>query len=213
MSDDFEETYFDEPAPAPRRPADSKRRRPGIGANNRLPWFVTIGVVAVVAIGLVVYFVAIRSTGNGTATGPTNNAATGQYKVGYPTDWAVINPNSVAPGQNAFAAFRQKAGKGVVVMRLEKGVKTINRAYVNKLRAQLRHASSDFRFQSSHPVRLHNGEALDFTYERTSLHQVRNVVVLPVGNVSVVMATIAPIGDAAIANQISNIVNSFELSS
>jgi hypothetical protein len=210
MSDDYEETYFDEPAPAPRQPAAKGRR----GGTPKLspPWLVA-GLVVIVAIVLVVYFAAIRSTGNKTAKGPTNNAATGQYRVSYPKDWKIVDPNSVAPGENAFAAFRQNAGKGVVVMRLEPGVKTINRAYVNRLRAQLRHQSSDFRFMSSHPLRLHNGEALDFTYERTSLHQVRNVVILPVGNVSIAMATIGPVGDTTTANEISGIVNSFELSS
>jgi hypothetical protein len=210
MSDDYEETYFDEPAPAPRQSAAKGRR--GGAVKLSPPWIVGT-VIVIAAIVLVVYFAAIRSTGGKTATGPTNNAATGQYRVSYPKDWKIVDPNAVAPGENAFAAFRQNAGKGVVVMRLESGVKTIDRAYVNKLRVQLRHASSDFKFQSSHPIRLHNGEALDFTYERTSLHQVRNVVILPVGNVSIAMATIGPVGDTTIANEISGIVNSFELSS
>lgn len=208
MSNDYEESYFDEPAPAPRQPA--ARRPRGGGAKLSPPWIVA-GLVVVVAIALVVYFAAFRSTGNKTATGPTNSSTAGTYTVSYPKDWTPVNPDTVAPGQKAFAAFRQNAGKGVVVMRLQPGVKTIDRAYVNKLRVQLRHQSSDFRFQSSHPLQLHNGEALDFTYERTTLNQVRNVVILPVGSVSIVMATIGPIGDATIANEVSSIVNSFKL--
>lgn len=210
MTDDYEESYFDEPAPAPKRPAEKRSR--GGGAKLSPPW-IAAAVVVIVATAVGVYFGAFRGSSNNTATGQTNNANTGQYKVGYPKDWSVISPNSVAPGENAFAAFQQKAGKGVVVMRLEPSPKTINRAYVNKLRYQLKHQSSDFRFLSSHPLQLHNGEALDFTYERTSLHQVRNVVILPVGKVSIVMATIAPIGDTATANEISGIVNSFQLTS
>ncbi|MGH3009945.1 MAG: hypothetical protein ACRDLM_11150 [Gaiellaceae bacterium] len=212
MSNDYEETYFDEPAPPPRQPGGSKRPRGSRGVRLSPAWIVA-AVVVIVAIGVVVYFAAFRGSSNKTVTGPTNNAKTGQYKVGYPKDWTIVDPNTVAPGENAFAAFRQKARKGIVVMRLEPSPKTINRVYVNKLRYQLGHQSSDFRFLSSHPLQLHNGEALDFTYERTTLHQVRNVVILPVGRVSIVMATIAPIGDTATANEISGIVNSFQLTS
>jgi len=213
MSNEFEETYFDEPAPPPRKPEGPKRSWNAGAMKARLPWLAAAAVL-VVAIVLVVYFVAIRNTSStNTSTGTTTNQALGHYKVTYPKSWAPVSPDSVAPGQNAFAAFREKAGNAVVVMRLEGGVKTINTAYLNSLKSQLQRTVSDYKFVSSHVIPLQPGQALDFTYERTTLHQVRNVVVLPVGKVSVVMATIAPVGDAAVTRQINQIVSSFTLSS
>jgi hypothetical protein len=210
MSNDYEETYFDEPAPPPRRPDSPKR---GGGLNVTLPWLIG-GIVVIAAIVALVYFFAIRNTSsNKTSTGPTHSQTLGTYKVSYPKGWAPVNPDSVAKGLHAFAAFRQSAGQGVVVMRLEGKVKTINRSYVNGLRDQLRKTLPDFRFQSSHVITLKNGPALDFTYQRTTVNQVRNVVVLPVGNVSVVMATIAPTGDTKTINEVNEIVSSFQLSS
>lgn len=212
MSNDYEETYFDEPAPAPHQPA-RKRQRTGGGMNGRLPWLLG-AIVVVVAIVLVVYFAAIRNTSSSkTSTGPTNNTALGQYKITYPKGWAPVDPDSVAPGLHAFAAFRQSGGKGVVVIRLEGKSPTINRRYVNGLRASLKKTVSDFKFQSSHVVQLKNGPALDFTYDRTTANQVRNVVVLPLAKVSVVMATIAPAGDTTTINEVNEIVSSFQLSS
>lgn len=213
MSNDYEETYFDEPAPAPRQPTP-KHGRSGGGINLSPAVLIALVVVLIVGIGLGVYFGAIRKTSsNKTSTGPTHNQTLGQYKVAYPKGWAPVNPNSVAPGLHAFAAFRQTSGKGVVVIRLEGKSPVINPRYVNSLKSQLRKTVTDFRFQSSHVVQLKNGPALDFTYDRTSLNQVRNVVVLPLSKVSVVMATIAPEGDTATINDVNEIVTSFQLSS
>lgn len=217
MSNEFEETYFDEPAPPPRQPAGSKRQ-PGGWGKNRSSWLIA-GGVAVVAIVVAVYFGAIRSTGSSPTqtttgnTGSTNNQSIGHYKVTYPKSWTSVSPDSVAPGQKAFAAFREKVGNAVVVMRLERGVKTIGAAYLNSLKSQLQRTVPDYKFVSSHVIPLPPGQALDFTYQRTTLHQVRNIVVLPVGKVSVVMATIAPVGDSAVTRQINQIVGSFTLSS
>jgi hypothetical protein len=218
MSDDYEESYFDEPAPAPRREDPPRQRRSSGGLQLTPPWIVA-GLAVLAAIVLVVYFAAIRNTGSPqtssqTSTGPINSTSGsgGQYKVAYPKDWAAVDPNSVAPGQHAFAAFRQKTGKGVVVMRLESAAK-IDPAYVNGLKTQLQKSVTDFRFVSSHELTIQGKPALDFTYERTTLHEVRNVVVIPVGNLSVVMATIAPIGSTRISQEVNDIVSSFTLTS
>lgn len=216
MSNEFEETYFDEPAPPPRRPDGPKRKRSG-GSVTLSPTSLAVGAIVIAAIVVLVYFLAIRNTNSTkTAIGSTRSTtgqSIGRYKVTYPKSWAPVSPDAVAPGQNAFAAFRQTGGKGVVVMRLEGATKTIGTAYLNNLKSQLQQSVPDYKFVGSHLIPLPPGQALDFTYDRTTLHQVRNVVILPVGNVTVVMATIGPLGDAAVSRQINQIVGSFTLSS
>jgi len=60
-------------------------------------------------------------------------------------------------------------------------------------------------------LKLPEGNALDLTYQRTKLHDIRNVVVLPVGDISIVMATIAPENNSAVTSELSTIVASFKI--
>ncbi|HZS31250.1 MAG TPA: hypothetical protein VFA37_08340 [Gaiellaceae bacterium] len=219
MSNEFEESYS-EPTPSEtpeqpaRRPRASKPRQKQSQRNlpPQLPWWIA-GAAVVVAAAVGIYFGAIRST-SPTKAVKGSTQTSGKYKITYPKDWKTVAPNSVAPGQHAFAAMRQAKGHGVVVLRLGGKVAHLNTAYIRTLEAQLKKgAGPGYKLVGAHMISLKAGQALDVTYDRTKQHEVRNVVVLPIAKGSVVMATVAALGDAKTTREIDDIVSSFQLTS
>ena len=208
-----------DPEPKPARSPIS--RPPERGATSSVPWLISL-VVLVGAAAVVVYFVFVRSTTTTTTvtvttpTTPTGKsgkpgARAARFQFAFPKDWKQVKPNTVAPGQHAFAAVRQKAGRGVVVMQAEPAVSNLSGKYLANLEVQLAKTVPDYKLIGSHSIQLKGGSALDVTYERTKLKEVRNVVILPATGRSIVMATIAAVGDAKTTKEISQIVSSFTL--
>jgi len=203
---DHEDTYPDaKPHGATSRPGGGRRPM-------QVLWGLSIAILAG-AVLIAGYFVFFKGgSGSTTATGTTPSSSAGgalHFTVNYPKSWQRVVPDKVAPGLHAFAAVERKGGGALVVMRVEGKVTDLEGAYLKTLTAQLKSTISDYKYLGKQMLKLPSGDALDVTYQRTQAHDIRNVVVLPVGNVSIVMATIAPENNSAITSEISSIVASF----
>ena len=182
---------------------------------RQVSWKLSIAILAG-AVLIAGYFVFVKGDGSSTnaTTGTTPSTSTGKvlsYTVIYPKNWKRVAPDKAAPGLHAFAAVERTGGGALVVMRLEGKVTDLEGAYLKTLTAQLKKSIPDYKYLGEQMLKLPEGNALDLTYQRTKLHDIRNVVVLPVGDISIVMATIAPENNSAVTSELSTIVASFKI--
>src|SRR4051794_31015318 len=108
-------------------------------------------LVLAAAVALVIYFVvphgsstpststsagSLGSTSTIESPTPSQGGTARRYHLTFPTGWKQVPPNTVAPGQHAFAAVRQTHGRGVVVLRMQAPVTDLS-AFASGLDEQL----------------------------------------------------------------------------
>jgi hypothetical protein len=167
-------------------------------------------VVAVVALAVVV-FLLLRGGGN---DGPkTLGGSPAPFSIVYPSTWKPFNQAELAAfNQPPVAVLRQKDGKGILVLRVEKPFGGNLQKFALDLRKELDKRLNDFREVRTRVIKTEAGNAFFYSYIRTKRGTVHTIVVIPAGNQrSYALSSVSQPGANDVARDIGRMVTSFSL--
>jgi hypothetical protein len=194
-----------QPAPPPRAPAPPPR----------LPKGVLVGAaVALFVLAALVSFLLVRASGDGgrsgastTVTGPKGTS----YRLAVPEGWQSLGGEALArQGGNALTVLRRRDGKGFLVVRAEGRAPESFRSFTRQLDREFEKRVPDFERRSTRTLRIKAGPAYFYSYIRRRRGTVHSVVLVPAGQRSYVLNTIAPGGEDDVARQLGRMIVSFD---
>lgn len=186
------------------RPRNRHRMRLPRGRSGLVLLF--LGVVTVAA----VVFLLVRGSGDGTKT---LGGGVAPFSLEYPESWKTFDRTELAAFKNPPAAvLRQRNGKGILVIRVEKPFGGNLQKFAVDLREELDERIPDFREVRARVIKVRAGNAFFYSYVREKRGSVHTIVVVPAGNErSYVLSTVSQPGANDVAREIGEMITSFSL--
>lgn len=175
------------------------RGRHGLG-------FLLLALVAFAAVA----FLLFRGSGNDTKTLGGGDAP---LSLEYPESWKPFDRTELAAfKQPPLAVLRQKDGKGILVIRVEKPFGGNLQKFAVDLREELDRRLNDFREANARVIKVEAGNAFFYSYIREKRGTVHTIVVVPAGKErSYVLSTVSQPGADDVAREIGEMITSFSL--
>jgi hypothetical protein len=166
-----------------------------------------LGVCVVAAAGLAVLGYELYGSSAKTLTGPPGNA----FRLSYPSSWRVAPPGALArlPG-HPIAVLTRVGGAGKVTITRDLPERTLDgRKLVEQVDADFSERLEDYRLLSASIVHTSAGSIFVYSYTPPEALAVHTVALVPAGNHSFLLSTIAGPGATGVANQIDGMIRSF----
>lgn len=172
---------------------------------------VVAAVAIVAAIGMPVWYLAIRSTSTTTTTLP---AVTGTIHLAYPSDWMAVSAKNLSGvPSNATFVLQQKDKLGILIVLPGGKAPALDSASVATLSAELAKQYADYKFLGANMVSLKSEKALLLSYLRTKQGVLHEVMIIPVGHKSFYIETASPPSNVFLGTEIGMILASATVSS
>ena len=203
-------TTIEPPAEQPERaspspPVPSPRR-----ARPRKDLLIGAGALFVLVVAAIVY--ALTGTVSGdeqprAVAGPAN----APFRVNVPNSWRTFTQAelSALPG-DPIAVMRRKDGKGFMVVRQEGKSPKSFESFTSELDCELERKLPDFQKRTGRTLQIKAGPAFFYSYIRKRGGTVHTVVVVPAGNRSYALNTVAQGGEDDVAKEIGRMIVSFD---
>jgi hypothetical protein len=167
-------------------------------------------VVIVAAVGVAVWYFAIRSTPK-TSSPPV---AVKTIHLTYPSDWRAVSAKTVrGVPSDAVIVLQTKNELGVLTVLPSGKAPALDTASVNKMNAALAKKYADYKFLSAKVLTLKQEKALLFNYLRTKQGVFHSITIIPVGNRSFWIETASPPTNGKLGTEIGKIIKSATISS
>lgn len=173
------------------------------------------GAIVLFLLAALVSFLIARGSGDDAKDSASNNAVKGPkgttYRIPVAEGWQSLKGEALAeqPG-DPLTVLRRKDGKGFLVIRAEGRAPTSFATFTKELDREFKKRVPDFQRRSARTLRIKAGPAYFYSYIRKEQGTVHSVVLVPAGQRSYVLNTIAPGGEDEIAKQLGNMIVNFD---
>ena len=192
-----------EAAPPPRAPRPARAR-------PRKDLLIGVGALGVLVVAAIVYALigALSGPEQPTAVAGPANAP---FRVNVPNSWRTFTQAelSALPG-DPVAVMRRKDGKGFLVVRQEGKSPKSFESFTSELDRELERKLPDFQKRTGRTLQIKAGPAFFYSYIRKRGGTVHTVVVVPAGNRSYALNTVAQGGEDDVAKEIGRMIVSFD---
>jgi hypothetical protein len=203
-------------ATAPPQP-DTQAESPGpSGPVSRFPKPLLIGgAIVLFVLAAVVSFGIVRGTGDDAEKTAAKSSVAGPngttYRIPVAQGWQSLKGEALAeqPG-DPLTVLRRQDGKGFLVIRAEGRAPASFAAFTKELDREFKKRIPDFQRRSTRTLRIKAGPAYFYSYIRKEQGTVHSVVLVPAGQRSYVLNTIAPGGEDEIAKQLGRMIVNFD---
>lgn len=192
---------------APVAPPPASRRRP------RAALLAAGAALLFVAAALAAFALSRPDAGSGRTPGARSIAGSPQaaFRLPLARGWQALDARALAaqPGR-PLAVVRRPDGSGLIVVRAAGRAPASFEAFSRQLDREFARRLPDFERRSARVVRVEAGRALFYSYIRTRRGTAHSVVLVPAGERSFVLDTVARGGQRRVAAEIGRMIVGFE---
>ncbi len=192
-----------EPAPPVSPPPHKPRRRPGKRA------LIAAGTVAALAAALFLLVTAI--TGDSKDAPAVKGSSDASFKLNVPENWVTVGGKELEKvPDKPLTVVRRKDGLGYLIVRQEGVAPKSFEAFTRQLDKEFKQRIPDFQRRSVRTLKVAAGPAFFYSYIRRKQGTVNSVVIVPNGERSYTINSVAKGGEDDVAKELGKMIVSFD---
>lgn len=169
-----------------------------------------IGIATAVPLAAAIFMLVV-AIGDDSGQQPVKGSSDAAFKLNVPDTWVTLSGKEVEkmPGK-PLTVLRRKDGLGFLIVREEGAAPKSFEAFTRQLDKEFKQRIPDFQRRSVRTLKVAAGPAFFYSYIRKKEGTVNSVVIVPNGNRSYAINTVAKGGENDVAKELGKMIVSFD---